>query len=519
MRFDSKTTITWMGGVMGLTLVIFGILVGGVLLASPSMITPTSIQHAPTHIEFPFTPTPYTTPTAIIVELTPTLPLSTATLEPTVTADELVVITYTVRSGDTLSSIALKYDITADDLKAANPTIISETIFPSQTLIISNLATIPPEVMATHPPSETDSIVYTVGDTDTLWDISMRYSVSIEAIKAANDLTDDFIRPGDTLLIPSGEYSVTSPVTQTISQVWYPSIIEGNLSTGYPLSIDMERFTLHYQPNTLPAQNIDQVLEMVTAALTHIENTLKVHLDGRFDAYAAGSLFAAPNLSLRGRSFSSQRRFLFLYDGSGSPADQQYILTHELTHVTTWNTMGAPSSVMLHEGVAVYTGMEQVKNKGYIPLDLFCAAYYHLGQLPSISASPAFEGHIRDLDNYYTAGCFVGFLIEKYGADNFATVYHTGDYQNTYGKSITELESEWITTIQDTQSFPFDPDDLIYYVDEVAKAYDLLFSDFEGTEHDMAAYEKLDQARMALLQGNLNDTGYYLSAFADILNE
>jgi hypothetical protein len=251
----------------------------------------------------------------------------------------------------------------------------------------------------------------------------------------------------------------------------------------------------------------------------HIEDTLNVHLSGKFDAYVAGSLFAAPNLSLRGRSFSSQRRFFFLYDGSGTPLDQQYILTHELTHVTTWNTMGAPASVMLHEGVAVYTGMELVTDAGYMPLDLFCAAYYKTGQLPSMSKYPTFEGHIRDLDNYYTAGCFVEFLIEQYGTDNFAEVYHTGDYYGAYGKDVSELETEWIATIQTVEPLPFDPNEFVNYVYEVATSYDLLFSNFEGRERDMIAYQKLDQARTALLMGNLNDTADYLFAFSNVLNQ
>lgn len=514
-QFDSKTTITWMGMGMGFVLILLGVLVGGMLLAPSVVDTSSTVQPTLTFTAPPPLPTP--TDSVVILEPSPTFPMPTPTPAPTVVTDGSTIVTYVVKDGDTLSGIALEYDITVEAIRAANPDLTSEIIFPGDVLTISSSAI---AVSVTPPPLVTgENITHTVALNETLWDIAVYYQVDVEVIKSANQLTSDTIQPGDVLLIPLGEYTVQPPASETIIQTWHPSIIEGDLDTAYPLTIDTERFTLNYPPNSLPAQDTDRVLEMIGTALTHIEGTLDVHLEGRFNTYAAGSLFASPNLALRGRSFSSQRRFFFLYDGSGSPADQQYILTHELTHVTTWNTMGAPASVMLHEGVAVYTGMKLVENTGYIPLDLFCAAYYTIEQLPSLSASPSFEGHIRDLSTYYAAGCFVKFLIEKYGTDNFATVYRTGDYGSVYGKSLVELEAEWIGTIQAVDSFPFDPNELEHFVSELATAYDLLFSNFEGTERDMAAYQKLDQARMALLQGQLNDTADYLLVFRNILNQ
>ena len=134
-------------------------------------------------------------------------------------------------------------------------------------------------------------------------------------------------------------------------------MLEGELEAAYPLTVDAARFTLHYQPNSLPAEDPEAIAGMVATSLAHVERALEVNLEGWFDAYVAGSLFVPPNLALPGRSLPSQRRLFFLYDGSGTPADRQYILTCELTHLTTWNTMGRPASVVLHEGVAVYTGM------------------------------------------------------------------------------------------------------------------------------------------------------------------
>ena len=78
-----------------------------------------------------------------------------------------------------------------------------------------------------------------------------------------------------------------------------------------------------------------------------------------------------------------------------------------------------------------------------MPIDDFCISYLQAEQLPVVSNYLSFEGHIRDLPNYYTAGCFVKYLVSTYGTTHFAILYPTGDYFSVYGKSIHHLEAEW----------------------------------------------------------------------------
>ena len=44
---------------------------------------------------------------------------------------------------------------------------------------------------------------------------------------------------------------------------------------------------------------------------------------------------------------------------------------------------------------------------------------------------------------YLLAGSFVGFLIERYGLDEFRKLYENGSYEAAYGKSLGVLEKEW----------------------------------------------------------------------------
>ncbi|MBN1872754.1 MAG: LysM peptidoglycan-binding domain-containing protein [Anaerolineae bacterium] len=474
----------------------------------------------------------------------PTMTIGTAaTAEPgtsTVTQME----TYEVQAGDTLGGIAYEFGVSVDELRTAN-NLEGDLIRVGQELFIpqSGAAVTPPT--ATRSPA-TGTVIHEVAAGDTLGALALKYGVTVKEIQDTNDMDSDVIYVGQKLVIPGQETSPTAtpaagltptltPVglmraTPSVSmslaastsslvsdEVWVPSVLEGNLATAYPAASRSDRFTLHYTPDTYPAQNVKDVVAMVERGLAHIEASLDASLEGTFDVYVAGSIFAAPDQALRGRSFSAQRRYFFLHDGSGNDVDQQYIATHELTHLISWNVFGRPSSVMLSEGVAVYTGMSLVTgmSPAHMPIETFCMAYHQAGKLPQVSSGLRYQGHIRDLENYYAAGCFVQYLIETYGPEKFGKLYPTEDYTGIYDKSLAALEQDWIEQLD--AEVDFEPEDLITAVDAVADAYDELFVSFSGTPAEMAAYRELDAARIALLQGKLANVETHLMEFQSLL--
>jgi len=91
-------------------------------------------------------------------------------------------ITRTVKSGETFSSLAGKYNLTTETLKALNPSI-SELKSGDKLKI---------RVKAVH----------TVGPGDILKVVSGKYSVSKEAIMKANGKTKDLASRGEELVIP-----------------------------------------------------------------------------------------------------------------------------------------------------------------------------------------------------------------------------------------------------------------------------------------------------------------------------
>lgn len=352
---------------------------------------------------------------------------------------------------------------------------------------------------------------------DTLSSIAQQYQTTVVAIKISNGLSDDLIYPDQSLVIPNQAPPLAIaptlvPPVAVSTPVQKLSVLEGDLATAYPLTIATERFTLHYAPDPMPAQAPELLVTIIERALLHHEQMLQVTLPGRFDVYVAGAPFAPPDQSLRGHSYSADRFFVFLDDGSGNLDDLTYLIAHELTHMLVWLIFGRPTDPMLSEGAAVYVGMDFIAHAQHIPLTTFCAAYDQIGALPWVSAKLTYMGHMRDLENYYAAGCFVKYLIETYSVEKFGLLYPTNDYVGIYGKTLAQLDTEWHADMAaNLIPVPFDAFTFVQFVDRLKFAHATLFDTFTGTPEQMTRYRILDQVRMALIEGRLVDVQTYFS--------
>ena len=94
---------------------------------------------------------------------------------------------YTVKSGDTLYSIANKFNLTVDELKNYN-NLSSNNLNINQKLIIGEKAL---------------GNIYKVQRGDTLYSIAKMFNVSVDDLRNANNLGNNVISIGQTLVIPS----------------------------------------------------------------------------------------------------------------------------------------------------------------------------------------------------------------------------------------------------------------------------------------------------------------------------
>ena len=106
--------------------------------------------------------------------------------------EKVITDTYKVQKGDTLYGIANKLDTSVDELKKINN-------LSSNVLSIGQVLKVPAKEIDT---GETD--VYTVQKGDTLYSIANKYGITLQELKAINNLESDNLSIGQLLKVPSG---------------------------------------------------------------------------------------------------------------------------------------------------------------------------------------------------------------------------------------------------------------------------------------------------------------------------
>lgn len=124
--------------------------------------------------------------------------------------------TYTVQRGDTLYSIASKFNTTVDALKSLN-NLTSNTLSIGQVLKIPTNNNIPGS-------GEVTGNIYTVQKGDTLYSIANRFGLTVDELKSLNNLTSNTLSVGQQLIIKSnnsnGSGNYKNYVVQKGDSLW-----------------------------------------------------------------------------------------------------------------------------------------------------------------------------------------------------------------------------------------------------------------------------------------------------------
>ena len=117
--------------------------------------------------------------------------------------------THTVRRGDTLYGISLRYGVSVNEIKQKN-NLTSDMIYIGQTLAISGSSQSGNKTNTQQTVSTGTSSTYTVKSGDSLYKIASQHNVTVDQLKKENNLSGDMIYVGQTLRIPGK--SVQAPV-------------------------------------------------------------------------------------------------------------------------------------------------------------------------------------------------------------------------------------------------------------------------------------------------------------------
>ncbi|WP_204524680.1 LysM peptidoglycan-binding domain-containing protein [Litchfieldia alkalitelluris] len=158
---------------------------------------------------------------------------------------KLPYFTYTVSAGDSLSLIARRYYTTVSDIKSYNQ-LTTDTITIGQKLKIPQPTKQP--TVEESPITEPDTTItnYTVVSGDTLSLIAKKFNTTVDAIKTNNQLTTDMIFVGQVLTIPVqpvNEENTVTPEPAVVPQSEAPAeTISYTVVSGDTLSLIARRF-------------------------------------------------------------------------------------------------------------------------------------------------------------------------------------------------------------------------------------------------------------------------------------
>ncbi len=232
-------------------------------------------------------------------------------------------------------------------------------------------------------------------------------------------------------------------------------VLQGRLAMR-TYSIDFYRL-----PGSMDAASIQQLAMPVEQALISDTATFGAWPAGRVSVRFEPAQTGA--CAIRGLTFSQDRTIRLFYAPGSDSQRIIAIMAHELVHQLEQDYYGAAAHLksdnILLEGMAVWGSSSH-----FLAVDGRPQYQHNVQQaLREGALLPLATDLVADCRTttrnyiYDEWGSFVEFLLQRSGRERFDTLYRSGtgraagsaDYQGVYGKSLDELQAEWLAWLRE----------------------------------------------------------------------
>lgn len=236
-------------------------------------------------------------------------------------------------------------------------------------------------------------------------------------------------------------YLLSAPLGFNTSERQIQRALGGHLATKH--------FDLYYAPESLYAQELEQIAEDHEFRYAQLEEALGVRAPGRIASY----LYPDPDTKARltgARRTNIAPVWLHRPQVHILASSYAWVFPHELAHVFS-RAFGLPIlraslSVGLVEGLAVAL---QPPNGLPTPHEQVAVHMAYGGETRGVAddlsrrLSPLGFWTGQSAVSYTMMGSFVRYLLDAYGAERLRRVYARGNFEAVYGKSAHVLAGEW----------------------------------------------------------------------------
>lgn len=198
------------------------------------------------------------------------------------TGSMVIMLIYTVKSGDTVNTIARRFGLSPNRLIADNQLSNPSALAVGQNLLIMS-----------------DSIRYILEEGQTLYSISQEYGVPLETLIEANpNLNPIRLQAGETVIIPLDTERARRPAV--VNGYAYPNINANSLNCALPFLTTLSPFSYSLTPRgeLIAINDNDLIYRAFRSAVMPIMVVTNI-FDGSFDTEALSDILANEEYTAR----------------------------------------------------------------------------------------------------------------------------------------------------------------------------------------------------------------------------